>query len=355
MPKRKLNLGEGINAISSETSLRMSDDHHESKRQKSSNIFTGRPFSSQYYSILKVRQTLPVWEQKAEFLETYHKNQVLVLVGETGSGKTTQVPQFIVEDGFLKEGSTTTTTTTTTTSTTEENRTIAVVPYQTNTSQQSAPKQSKKSSEMPRVRSGSKGLAYIASRAYSKFQPNIPAAGMSYMQVANEIVAEENNQPNTTQRLEESNVKRRVYDVLNVFIAIGLVTKHKPNLRWLGLPSEADKRIESLKSIIEEKKQSIAQCHDDIDRLAKEKTIVRWLINRNKKDRFDLNEYVLKPPFFIIEAPPDPEIAIQADKDQLVFAFDGAYTFSDANDIIRKVYQNTGTKPTLRRRKKRKS
>jgi pre-mRNA-splicing factor ATP-dependent RNA helicase DHX15/PRP43 len=34
---------------------------------------------------------LPVWHQKEDFLQVLKKNQVLVLVGETGSGKTTQV------------------------------------------------------------------------------------------------------------------------------------------------------------------------------------------------------------------------------------------------------------------------
>ena len=30
-----------------------------------------------------------------------NRHQTLVLVGETGSGKTTQIPQFVVESGFL--------------------------------------------------------------------------------------------------------------------------------------------------------------------------------------------------------------------------------------------------------------
>ena len=34
---------------------------------------------------------LPVWEHKDKFMELLMNNQVVVLVGETGSGKTTQV------------------------------------------------------------------------------------------------------------------------------------------------------------------------------------------------------------------------------------------------------------------------
>lgn len=33
-------------------------------------------------------------------METIHDNDVVVLCGETGSGKTTQVPQFLYEAGY---------------------------------------------------------------------------------------------------------------------------------------------------------------------------------------------------------------------------------------------------------------
>ncbi|KAI9803431.1 MAG: DEAH-box ATP-dependent RNA helicase prp43 [Piccolia ochrophora] len=62
------------------------------------NPFTGQPLSKQYFNILKTRRDLPVHKQRAEFLQMYHKSQILVFVGETGSGKTTQVPQFVLFD-----------------------------------------------------------------------------------------------------------------------------------------------------------------------------------------------------------------------------------------------------------------
>ncbi|PYI11176.1 pre-mRNA splicing factor ATP-dependent RNA helicase PRP43 [Aspergillus sclerotiicarbonarius CBS 121057] len=62
------------------------------------NPFNGQPFSSKYVSILKTRRDLPVHAQRDEFLELYQKSQILVFVGETGSGKTTQIPQFVLFD-----------------------------------------------------------------------------------------------------------------------------------------------------------------------------------------------------------------------------------------------------------------
>ncbi|GJY40533.1 probable pre-mRNA-splicing factor ATP-dependent RNA helicase DEAH2 isoform X1 [Tanacetum coccineum] len=61
------------------------------------NPWNGKPFSQRYYEIFEKRKTLPVWQQKEEFFKVLKDNQTLILVGETGSGKTTQIPQFVLE------------------------------------------------------------------------------------------------------------------------------------------------------------------------------------------------------------------------------------------------------------------
>lgn len=62
------------------------------------NPFSGRKFTSEYYDILKTRRNLPVHQQRDEFLQIFQNNQIMVFVGETGSGKTTQIPQFVLFD-----------------------------------------------------------------------------------------------------------------------------------------------------------------------------------------------------------------------------------------------------------------
>lgn len=55
------------------------------------NPLNNKPYTQRYYDIEKTRKGLPVWQQKQEFLDKLEANQSMVLVGETGSGKTTQV------------------------------------------------------------------------------------------------------------------------------------------------------------------------------------------------------------------------------------------------------------------------
>uniref|UniRef100_A0A8C5AN30 ATP-dependent RNA helicase DHX15 n=1 Tax=Gadus morhua TaxID=8049 RepID=A0A8C5AN30_GADMO len=61
------------------------------------NPFTNLPHTPRYYEILKKRLQLPVWDYKESFNDIITRHQSFVLVGETGSGKTTQIPQWCVD------------------------------------------------------------------------------------------------------------------------------------------------------------------------------------------------------------------------------------------------------------------
>lgn len=51
-----------------------------------------------------LRAGLPVWQAKEDFIKMTSEHQTTILVGETGSGKTTQVPQFMAETGITDNG-----------------------------------------------------------------------------------------------------------------------------------------------------------------------------------------------------------------------------------------------------------
>lgn len=90
--KRKVSLFDVVDDTSASAKLSKSNGAISTYNQNSLiNRWNGRPYSQRYYDILEKRKTLPVWHQKEEFLQALMANQSLILVGETGSGKTTQV------------------------------------------------------------------------------------------------------------------------------------------------------------------------------------------------------------------------------------------------------------------------
>lgn len=63
--------------------------------------FRNKPSSKRFLSMLEQRQNLPAWQEKDSILALLEGCQVLVVSGMTGCGKTTQIPQFIL-DASLK-------------------------------------------------------------------------------------------------------------------------------------------------------------------------------------------------------------------------------------------------------------
>ncbi|CAK8685220.1 putative ATP-dependent RNA helicase DHX35 [Clavelina lepadiformis] len=60
-----------------------------------------------HYSVLSLQrqqQKLPIYQYKTHILYLLEKYQTLIIVGETGSGKSTQIPQYLLEAGWAEKG-----------------------------------------------------------------------------------------------------------------------------------------------------------------------------------------------------------------------------------------------------------
>lgn len=64
--------------------------------------FMDKQNQTTYKTMLKARQSLPAWPMMTKILDTIDSSQVVVISGETGCGKSTQVPQFILDEWMLR-------------------------------------------------------------------------------------------------------------------------------------------------------------------------------------------------------------------------------------------------------------
>ncbi|EMP27868.1 Putative pre-mRNA-splicing factor ATP-dependent RNA helicase DHX16 [Chelonia mydas] len=55
-------------------------------------------------SMQEVRRSLPVYPYRQDLLAAIAEHQILIIEGETGSGKTTQIPQYLYEEGYTEKG-----------------------------------------------------------------------------------------------------------------------------------------------------------------------------------------------------------------------------------------------------------
>lgn len=70
----------------------------ESRRLKSG--LESKRQDPKYCELLAVRENLPTMAMRSEIVEVIRRNRVVVLSGDTGCGKTTQVPQLVLDDAI---------------------------------------------------------------------------------------------------------------------------------------------------------------------------------------------------------------------------------------------------------------
>ncbi|XP_057482600.1 pre-mRNA-splicing factor ATP-dependent RNA helicase DEAH10-like [Actinidia eriantha] len=75
---------------------------------QSNNQSSGTPSKADFFTrkqrIAQQRKSLPIASVEKRLVEEVRSNDILIIVGETGSGKTTQIPQFLFNAGFCHDG-----------------------------------------------------------------------------------------------------------------------------------------------------------------------------------------------------------------------------------------------------------
>ena len=88
-------LGEDIQLPSTSFAKRMQDSAVSGRQSSRNFVHVSRPLDVQ-----EARLLLPIVTEEQQIMEAILLNPIVVICGATGSGKTTQVPQFLYEAGF---------------------------------------------------------------------------------------------------------------------------------------------------------------------------------------------------------------------------------------------------------------
>jgi HrpA-like RNA helicase len=68
------------------------------KKKKFNSNLNQESETNSFEKIQETRRNLPIYSAKERLQTEIRENSSLVIIGETGSGKTTQIPQFVYEE-----------------------------------------------------------------------------------------------------------------------------------------------------------------------------------------------------------------------------------------------------------------
>ncbi|KAG7691394.1 hypothetical protein KL933_005300 [Ogataea haglerorum] len=93
--------GDPLNQMSRSSENEIKDSAYKEWQRQSRNQSYGIRSSM---TIKEQRESLPVYQKRDALLQLVQQNDFLIVVGETGSGKTTQITQYLAEEGYSTKG-----------------------------------------------------------------------------------------------------------------------------------------------------------------------------------------------------------------------------------------------------------
>ena len=159
---------------------------------------------------------------------------------------------------------------------------------------------------------GGKGLRHFSMKVCEKVKAK---GSTSYNEVADELVAELTDPrcvSPSDQQYDQKNIRRRVYDALNVLMAMNIISKEKKEIRWLGLPTNSVQEAYSLES---EKSKRIDRIKDktrQLQDLIIQQIAFKNLVERNKNEEKNKgappHNSAIQLPFIIVSTNKDTVI-----------------------------------------------
>ncbi|XP_063933138.1 transcription factor Dp-2-like [Zophobas morio] len=200
---------------------------------------------------------------------------------------------------------------------------------------------------------GGKGLRFFAMKVCQILQFKGKA---TYVEVAEELVTElclpsyrdPLFGPLSSDLPEPKNIKRRVYDVLKVLLAMNIVSKEKKVFKWSGLPSSSSQESVFLKDKKLCLERSVRQKRVLLKELLVQQVSFKNLLFRNTGAQQQRGPPRIKErihlPFILLCASSETQIDCEVDKDacHYVFRLNGPFRLCDETELLQRMGLSLG-------------
>ncbi|XP_028847845.1 transcription factor Dp-1a [Denticeps clupeoides] len=191
-----------------------------------------------------------------------------------------------------------------------------------------------------------KGLRHFSMKVCEKVQKK---GVTTYNEVADELVAEFSSveshiSPSEAHVYDQKNIRRRVYDALNVLMAMNIISKEKKEIKWIGLPTNSAQECQNLEVERQRRLERIRQKQSQLQELILQQIVFKKLVQRNRQREqqtksLPLDSSVIHLPFIIINTSKNAVIdcSISNDKLEYLFNFDSMFEIHDDIEVLKRM------------------
>lgn len=190
-----------------------------------------------------------------------------------------------------------------------------------------------------------KGLRHFSMKVCEKVQRK---GTTSYNEVADELVAEfsaaDSHILPSESAYDQKNIRRRVYDALNVLMAMNIISKEKKEIKWIGLPTNSAQECQSLEVERQRRLERIKQKQSQLQELILQQIAFKNLVQRNRQveqqaSRPPPPNSVIHLPFIIVNTSKKTVIdcSISNDKFEYLFNFDNTFEIHDDIEVLKRM------------------
>lgn len=187
-----------------------------------------------------------------------------------------------------------------------------------------------------------KGLRHFSMKVCEKVREKVKT---TYNEVADELVSEEVQNQTTydSANCDQKNIRRRVYDALNVLMAMNIISKDKKEIRWIGLPSNSMQQCSTLELENQKRRERVEQKRQQLRELLLQQVSFKSLVDRNreaeKQGIIPTQNSSIQLPFIIVNTHKQTKVncSVSTDKSEYYFKFNDKFEIHDDVEVMKRM------------------